>query len=74
MKREPNTTSARSSIIGVTSDGRSRGSYSISASWITTMSPVACAMPVATADARCTAAVLDGAPNIDNVVNKEIYA
>ena len=49
MKREPKTTSACPSRIGWMSRGYSRGSYSRSASWMTTMSPVACPKPVRSA-------------------------
>ena len=45
MKREPNTTSALPSRIGWMSPGMSRGSYSRSASWTMTMSPLAAAKP-----------------------------
>ena len=45
MKREPNTTSARSSMIGWISRGYSAGSYSRSASCTMTTSPVACLKP-----------------------------
>ena len=46
--REPKTTSASPSSIGTRRLGMSRGSYSRSASWMTTTSPRACVMPVRT--------------------------
>ena len=49
MKRDPNTTSAFPSAIGFTSLGYSLGSYSRSASWTMTASPVAAAKPVRSA-------------------------
>jgi hypothetical protein len=48
-KREPNTTSARSSTMGARILGYSFGSYSRSASWMITTSPVAALMPVRSA-------------------------
>ena len=49
MKRDPNVTSAIPSTIGWMTRGRSCGSYSRSASWMTTMSPVAAAKPARSA-------------------------
>ena len=48
-KRDPNTTSALPAAIGSSSLGYSFGSYSRSASWTMTMSPVACLKPVRSA-------------------------
>ena len=45
MNREPKTTSAWSSTIGWMSSGYCSGSYSRSASWTMTISPVACRKP-----------------------------
>ena len=49
MKREPKTTSAIPFSNGARSLGYSFGSYSKSASWIMTSSPLAWAMPVRSA-------------------------
>jgi hypothetical protein len=50
VRREPETTSAAPRTIGSISAGTSMGSYSMSASWITTMSPSTCASPVRIAE------------------------
>src|SRR5256885_1761261 len=49
VRRDPYTTSAYPSTIGRISSITSEGSYSMSASWITTTSPVVRAIPVRTA-------------------------
>ena len=48
-KREPRQTSAMPSLIGTMRSGISHGSYSRSASWMTTIDPVAAAKPMRSA-------------------------